>query len=44
MWRRFLIGWAVVFVLFLIGWYEAALWHECRQTNSVLYCTRLITR
>jgi uncharacterized membrane protein YiaA len=25
-------------------WYEISVWNECRQTNSFLYCMRVLGR
>ena len=37
---------AIGIIAFLasIGWMEISLWTECRETNSWLYCMRIISR
>ena len=29
-------------LLGLAGWLEIQVWHECRETNSFLYCLKLV--
>jgi hypothetical protein len=31
-------------ILSIIGWLEILVWNECRKTNSVLYCLKLVIR
>lgn len=31
-------------VLLVLTWYEVSIWRECRATNSVLYCIRILGR
>lgn len=34
----------IIAFLAAIGWMEISLWTECRETNSWLYCMRIISR
>lgn len=34
----------IIAFLAAIGWMEIVLWTECRETNSWLYCMRVISR
>jgi len=37
----------IVFLFFAIRftiWYELLIWNECRLTNSVLYCMKMVSR
>jgi len=34
----------VIFVLGAAVWYQSALWSECRQTNSFMYCMRVLSK
>lgn len=36
---------SVVIAFFAIGiYYEMAVWQECRATNSLLYCMRVLSK
>lgn len=35
---------AAVAIIGLAIWWEVSVWQECRETNSWLYCWRVISR
>lgn len=42
--KEFLYILAIIGVIMLGLWYQATVWQECRETNSFLYCMRLVGR
>jgi len=34
----------VLAFIFLLGYYEISMWQECRQTNSFMYCMRVLNK
>lgn len=40
----------IAYTVFLIAaisfgaWYTISVWHECRATNSIMYCLKLVSK
>ena len=42
--KQFFTGVGIVAVILLAIWYEMEVWSECRQTNSFMYCMRVLSK